>query len=169
MQRALEAAGFAAEWRSHKGDAMYNGSGNGYGSAGRSGLRIPPIYIYVAVGIAAVLLVSLVGGLLSAGVQAYFALAVGALLLLGNLRDLLPGAAANQGSALMNALLGVALILFFLGGAFGWIWYVPALALLVAALPLGLRRAAVYTAYLDAGRTMANGVRRVVGARSRIP
>ncbi|HWQ12208.1 MAG TPA: hypothetical protein VNL77_05375 [Roseiflexaceae bacterium] len=147
---------------------MYNSSGNGYGT-GRGGLRIPPIYIYVAVGIAAVLLLSLVGGLLSAGMQAYFALAVGVLLVLGNVRDLLPGSMANQGTALMNALLGAALILFFVGSAFGWIWYVPALALLVAALPLGLRRAAVYTAYLDAGRTMVDGVRRVVGSRTRVP
>jgi hypothetical protein len=148
---------------------MYNGSGNGYGSAGRGGLRIPSIYIYVAVGIAAVLLLSLVGGLLSAGMQAYFALAVGALLILGNLRDLLPGSMPNQSSALMNVLLGAALALFFLGSAFGWFWYVPALALLVAGVPLALRRATVYTAYIDAGRSVADGVRRVVGSRTRIP
>ncbi|MFO7169229.1 MAG: hypothetical protein DIU80_014490 [Chloroflexota bacterium] len=146
---------------------MYNGNGNW--SAGRSGMRIPPIYIYVAVGIAAVLLLSLVGGLLSAGMQAYFALAVGALLILGNLRDLLPSMVPSPGAALMNVLLGVALALFFLGSAFGWIWYIPALALLIAALPLALRRAVVYSAYLDAGRTMVDGVRRVVGSRARIP
>jgi hypothetical protein len=145
---------------------MYNGSGNGYG---RGGWRIPPIYIYLAVGIAAVLLLSLVGGLLSAGMQAYFALAIGALIILGNLRDLLPGSLPNPSTALMNVLLGAALVLFFLGSAFGWFWYVPALALLIAGVPLALRRATVYTAYIDAGRTVVGGVRRVVGSRSRIP
>jgi hypothetical protein len=148
---------------------MYNGNGNGYRGAGRGGLGIPPIYIYVAVGIAAVILLSLVGGLLSAGMQAYFALAVGVLLLLGNARDLIPGALPSQGTALFNALLGAALVLFFLGSAFGWVWYVPALALLLAGLPLAVRRAAVYTAYIDAGRTMVDGVRRVVGSRARMP
>lgn len=145
---------------------MYNGTNNGYG---RGGMRIPSIYIYVAVGIAAVILLSLVGGLLSAGMQAYFAVAVGALLILGNLRDLLPGSVPNQGAALMNVLLGAALVLFFLGSAYGWFWFVPALALLVAGVPLALRRATVYTAYLDAGRTVLDGVRRVTGSRSRIP
>ena len=91
---------------------MYNGNGNW--SAGRSGMRIPPIYIYVAVGIAAVLLLSLVGGLLSAGMQAYFALAVGALLILGNLRDLLPSMVPSPGAALMNVLVqGFPYILLF--------------------------------------------------------
>ena len=146
---------------------MYNG--NGYRGAGRGGLRIPSIYIYVAVGIVAVILLALLGGLLSAGMQAYFALAVGALIILGNLRDLLPGSVPNSSTALMNVLLGAALVLFFVGSAFGGFWYVPALALLLAGIPLALRRAVVYTAYLDAGRTVVDGVRRVVGSRTRIP
>jgi hypothetical protein len=143
---------------------MYNGNGN----RSIGGFRIPSIYIYVAVAIVAVIAISLVGGLLSAGMQAYFALGAGVLLLLGNVRELV-SYGQNAGAALMNTLIGGALVLFFLGNAFGWVWYIPALALLLAALPLGLRRAAVYTAYLDAARTMSNTVRRAVGSRSRIP
>ena len=146
-------------------------NGNGYRNAsGSGGFGIPPLYLYIGVGILAVIAVSLIGGLLSAGVQAYVAVAAGVLLVLANLRDLIGGrAGTNSGAALMNTMIGVALIFFFLGSAFGWIWYIPALLLLVAAAPLGLRRATVYTAYLDAARGMAMGVRRAVGGRSRLP
>lgn len=144
-------------------------NGNGY-RTGSGGFGIPPLYLYIGVGILVVIAVSLIGGLLSAGVQAYFAVAAGALLVLANLRDLIGGrASVNNGAALMNTLVGVALIFFFLGSAFGWIWYIPALLLLVAAVPLALRRATVYTAYLDAARGMAMGVRRAVGGRTRLP
>ncbi len=146
-------------------------NGNGYrSSSGSGGFGIPPLYLYIGIGILAIIAVSLIGGLLSAGVQAYFAVAAGALLVLANLRDLLGGRAGmNSGAALMNTLVGAALIFFFLGSAFGWIWYIPALLLLIAAIPLGLRRAAVYTAYLDAARSMAVGVRRAVSGRTRLP
>jgi hypothetical protein len=148
---------------------MYNGTGSG-NNRPNGGLVIPTLYIYVAIGILAVIVVSLVGGLLSAGVQAYFALAAGILLLLGNVRDLVrPAYGQAAGGALMNTLIGAALALFFLGGAFGWVWYVPALLLLVLALPLGMRRAAVYTAYLDTARTVGDGVRRAVGSKVRLP
>ncbi len=141
-------------------------NGNGYrNNTGNFG--IPPLYIYIGIGIAAIIVVSIIGGLLSAGVQAYFAVAAGILLVLANLRDLLSG--TNSSAALMNTMIGAALIFFFLGSAFGWIWYIPALLLLVAAVPLGLRRADVYTVYLDAARSMATNVRRAVGGRTRLP
>ncbi len=141
-------------------------NGNGYRN-NSGGFGIPPLYIYIGIGIAAVIIVSIIGGLLSAGVQAYFAVAAGILLVLANLRDLLGG--TNSGAALMNTMIGAALIFFFLGSAFGWVWYIPALLLLVAAAPLGVRRADVYTVYLDAARSMATNVRRAVGGRTRLP
>jgi hypothetical protein len=141
-------------------------NGNGYRNNSGS-FGIPPLYIYIGIGIAAIIIVSIIGGLLSAGVQAYFAVAAGILLVLANLRDLLSG--TNSGAALMNTMIGAALIFFFLGSAFGWIWYIPALLLLVAAAPLGVRRADVYTVYLDAARSMATNVRRAVGGRTRLP
>lgn len=142
-------------------------NGNGYRNNSGSFGGIPPLYIYIGIGIAAIIIVSIIGGLLSAGVQAYFAVAAGILLVLANLRDLLSG--SNSGAALMNTMIGAALIFFFLGSAFGWVWYIPALLLLVAAAPLGLRRADVYTVYLDAARSMATNVRRAVGGRTRLP
>ncbi len=141
-------------------------NGNGYRN-NSGGFGIPPLYIYIGIGIAAIIIVSIIGGLLSAGVQAYFAVAAGILLVLANLRDLLSG--VNSSAALMNTMIGAALIFFFLGSAFGWIWYIPALLLLIAAAPLGLRRADVYQVYLDAARSMAVNVRRAVSGRTRVP
>ncbi|HMO56130.1 MAG TPA: hypothetical protein PKC19_02145 [Roseiflexaceae bacterium] len=149
---------------------MYNGNEQGSGRP-RAGLVIPTMYVYVVIGIIAVIVVSLVGGLLSAGVQAYFALAAGILLLLANIRDLVRPAYGQiaGGAALMNTMIGAALVFFFLGGAFGWLWYIPALLMLLLALPLGMQRAKVYTAYLDTARTVAGGVRRAVGGKVRFP
>ncbi|MCS6840235.1 MAG: hypothetical protein NZ699_03915 [Roseiflexus sp.] len=141
-------------------------SGNGYRN-NKSSFGIPPLYLYIAIGIAAVIVISIIGGLLSAGVQAYFAVAAGIMLVLANLRDLLRG--VNSGIALMNTMIGAALIFFFLGSAFGWIWYIPALLLLVAAAPLGLRRRDVYNVYVDAARSMAVNIRRAVSGRTRLP
>jgi hypothetical protein len=98
-------------------------NGNGYRNSS-GGLSIPPIYLYIGIGILAVIIISVIGGLLSAGVQAYFAVAAGALLVLANLRDLLSGAGSS--AALMNTMVGAGLIFFFLGSAFGWVWYIPA-------------------------------------------
>lgn len=141
-------------------------NGNGYRNSSGS-FGIPPIYLYIGAAIAVIIIVSIIGGLLSAGVQAYFAVAAGILLVLANLRDLLNG--INSSAALMNTMIGAALIFFFLGSAFGWVWYIPALLLLVAATPLGLRRAEMYHVYLDAARSMAVNVRRIVGGRTRLP
>jgi len=141
-------------------------NGNGYRNSS-GGLSIPPIYLYIGIGILAVVIISFIGGLLSAGVQAYFAVAAGALLVLANLRDLLSGTGSS--AALMNTMVGAGLIFFFLGSAFGWVWYIPAVLLLVAATPLALRRADVYNVYLGAARSMAVNVRRAVGGRTRLP
>lgn len=141
-------------------------NGNGYRNSS-GGYGIPAIYLYIGIGILAVIIISVIGGLLSAGVQAYFAVAAGTLLVLANLRDLLSGAGSS--AALMNTMVGVALIFFFLGSAFGWVWYIPALLLLIAATPLALRRVDVYTIYLDAARSIAVNVRRAAGGRTRLP
>jgi hypothetical protein len=82
-------------------------NGNGYRNSS-GGLSIPPIYLYIGIGILAVIIISVIGGLLSAGVQAYFAVAAGALLVLANLRDLLSGAGSS--AALMNTMVGAGLI-----------------------------------------------------------
>jgi hypothetical protein len=152
---------------------MYNGSGNRYGNGGTGrGAGIPPLYLYIGIGLLVLLGIWMLAGFFRAGIEGYFALAAGVLLVLGNLRDLIANPFLQRSNvALLNTLIGGGLIFFFLGkGSFppiGPIWYVPALLLLLIAAPLMLGRATVYTAYLGAARTAIGGVRRAVGDRLR--
>jgi hypothetical protein len=148
---------------------MYNGNGNNYGngSTGRAS-TIPPLYLYI--GIAAVVLLGiwLLSSFFRAGIEAYFALVSGVLLVLGNLRDLIANPYAQRSNiALLNTLIGGGLFFYFLGnGGFpplGSLWYAPAVLLLLIAAPLMIGRASVYTVYLGAARTAVGGIRRVVG------
>ncbi|MDQ2997669.1 MAG: hypothetical protein M3R61_11505, partial [Chloroflexota bacterium] len=69
---------------------MYNGNGNSYGSGpSRRGAGIPPLYLYIGVGILVLLGIWLLMSFFRAGIDGYFALAAGVLLVLGNLRDLI--------------------------------------------------------------------------------
>ncbi|MBK9715519.1 MAG: hypothetical protein IPO81_30180 [Kouleothrix sp.] len=150
---------------------MYNGNGNSYGNGSyRRGSKIPPIYLYIGVGILVVLGIWLLLSFFRAGIDGYFALAAGILLVLGNLRDLIATPYAQRNNvSLMNTLLGGSLIFFFLGkGGFppiGWIWYVPALVLMLIAAPLMLGRAVVYTAYVNTARKAIGTVKNAVGSR----
>ena len=152
---------------------MYNGNGSSYRQAGvRRG--IPPVYLYIGIGFLVLLGIWFVSGFIRAGIEGYFALAAGALLVLGNLRDLIwPSSAGRSNLTLLNTMIGGSLVFYFLGrGAFppiGPVWYVPAVLLLLAAAPLMIGRAAVYTAYLGVARDAVNGVRRLVGAYTRTP
>ena len=147
---------------------MYNGTS--YRRGGRPPRRgLPPLWVAIGVGVLVVLGIWLLSGFIRASMEAYFALIVGVLLLLGNLRDLFFNAYPQRSNvALLNSFLGGSLVFYFLGnGGFpplGWIWYIPAVLLLLIAAPLMLGRAAVYTAYVGAARSIADGAIRVVGS-----
>jgi hypothetical protein len=150
---------------------MYNGNGNSYGSGpSRRGAGIPPLYLYIGVGILVLLGIWLLLSFFRAGIDGYFALLAGVLLVLGNLRDLIANPYAQRGNvSLLNTLIGGGLIFFFLGkGNFppiGGIWYVPAIILMLIAAPLMLGRAAVYTAYVGTARRAIGTVRQAIGSR----
>jgi hypothetical protein len=150
---------------------MYNGNGNSYGNGSyRRGSGIPPLYVYIGVGILVLLGIWLLLSFFRVGIDGYFALVAGILLVLGNLRDLIANPYAQRGNvSLLNTLIGGGLIFFFLGkGGFpplGWVWYVPALVMMLIAAPLMLGRAAVYTAYVGAARKAIGTVRQAVGSR----
>lgn len=156
-----------------KGAEMYNGNGNSYGNGSyRRGGGIPPVYLYIGVGILVLLGIWLLLSFFRAGIDAYFALAVGILLVLGNLRDLIASPLQGRGQvSLMNTLLGGSLVFFFLGkGGFpplGAIWYVPALALALIAAPLMIGRAVVYTTYVNSARKAIGTVKSAVGSRTK--
>lgn len=160
----------AAKSGATKGVKMYNGNGNGYSTkTPGSGVGIPRVYMYLGVALLVLLGIWLVSGIFSAGVEGYFALVAGALLVLGNLRDLIANPYPTRSNvALLNTMLGGGLIFFWLGKGFGWIWYVPAVLLVLMAAPLMLGRASVYGAYVNTVRTVVGGVWHTVSGRVRM-
>jgi hypothetical protein len=152
---------------------MYNGNGNKYsnGTTGRVS-ALPPLYLYIGIGVLVLFGIWLLSSFFRAGIEGYFTLIAGILLVLGNLRDLIANPYAQRSNiALLNTLIGGGLIFYFLGrGGFpplGWIWYVPAVLLLLGAAPLMIGRASVYGVYLGAARNVVGGIRRAVGSRPR--
>ena len=152
---------------------MYNGNGNKYsnGSSGRFS-AVPPLYLYIGIGLVVLLGIWLLSSFFRAGIEGYFTLVAGVLLVLGNLRDLLANPYAQRSNiALLNTLIGGGLIFYFLGrGGFpplGGLWYAPAVLMMLIAAPLMIGRASVYSVYLGAARNVVGGIRRVVGSRTR--
>lgn len=140
-----------------------NGNGYKYQSGRRSPFGIRPLYLYIGIGILVLIALWFISGLLTAGITAYFSLAAGILLVLGNLRDVILNPypqKANTG--LLNTLIGAGLIMFFVGSAFGALWFIPAVLLLLLAAPLMLGRAEVYATYMLAARNTVDGVRRTI-------
>lgn len=148
---------------------MYNGNGNNYGTGTpRRGLGISPVYLYIGIALLVLLGIWMISGFFRAGVEGYFALAAGILLVLGNLRDLIANPYPLRSStALLNTMIGAGLIFFWLGRGFGWIWYIPSVALVLAAAPLMLGRATVYAGYIGAARNVVGGAWRIIGNRTR--
>ena len=148
---------------------MSNGSRYSSGRTPGTGRRVSSMYVYLGIGVIALIVIWMLAGFLRAGVEGYFALAAGILLILGNLRDLIRSPfIGRENTALLNTLIGGGLITFFLGrGGFpplGVVWYVIAIALMLIAAPLMLGRASVYTAYLGTARNAVSTVRRVIGS-----
>jgi hypothetical protein len=146
-----------------KGKAMYNG--NRY----LNGRNIPSLYVYIGIGLLVLLGIWFVSGFINAGVEGYFALAAGVLLILGNLRELISNPYPSRSNmAMLNTMIGGGLVAFFLGrGGFppiGAIWYVPAVALLILAAPLMIGNAAIYSRYLGVARDGVARARRAVGS-----
>lgn len=140
-----------------------NGNGYKYQSGRKTPFGIRPLYLYIAIGVLALIALWFISGLLTAGITAYFSLAAGVLLVLGNLRDVIMNPVLQKGNTgLLNTLIGVGLILFFVGSAFGALWFIPAMLLLLLAAPLMLGRSEVYATYMLAARNTADTVRRTI-------
>ena len=152
---------------------MYNGNGNKYGNGATGRVSaLPPVYLYIGIGVLVLLGIWLLSSFFRAGIEGYFALTAGILLVLGNLRDLIANPYAQRSNiALLNTLIGGGLIFYFLGrGGFpplGGFWYIPAVLLLLIATPLMIGRASVYGVYIGAARNVVGGIRRVVSSRVR--
>lgn len=142
---------------------MYNG--NGTNNGGRytriGGVPIKPAYLYIAGAIVLLVAIYFVMRFLSTSLVMHVSVFAGVLLLIGNLRELIGNAYGQRGStALLNVLVGAALIFAWLTQFLGALFWIPALLLLGVATPLIFGRAGVYTAYLDTARTLVGSVRR---------
>jgi hypothetical protein len=125
------------------------------------------IYIFAIVGI--LVAISLVYQLLTASLPAWISLVAGSLMLLGNAPDLMRTLQQRElGVAMMNTLIGLALVSFFIGEiVLAPLFWTLTLVLLVAAAPLALNKSAVARRYLGFARAMAGQARALLRSRQR--
>jgi hypothetical protein len=149
---------------------MYDGNNNSYRNRfnGRFS-NIRPVYLYAGIAVLVIFALWFLSGFFRAGIEGYFTLITGVLLVLGNLRDLIGNPYAQRSNiSLLNTLIGGGLIFYFLGrGGFppiGGFWYIPAVLLVLLAAPLMIGRASVYTTYIGAATRATDGMRRVIGS-----
>lgn len=140
---------------------MYGGS-NGSGNTPRiGGFVIKPIYLYIAGAIAVLVVAMLVFRFLNTSLVMHFGAYAGALLLIGNLRELIGQGYGDRGStALLNVLVGGGLIFAWIAQLFGALFWIPAIILLAIATPLIFGRATVYKGYITAARGAVDSARR---------
>lgn len=143
---------------------MYNGSsGNRGGYTRVGGFPIKPLYLYIALGLAALVAIYFVMRFLNTGLVMHFGAYAGLLLLIANVRELIGSSYGQKGStAMLNVMVGAALLSAWLSQFLGALLWIPAIVLIIIATPLIFGRARVYTAYLDTARTIAGGVRRTI-------
>jgi hypothetical protein len=162
---------------------MYNGYGNGNGDndyrsgssrSSRSspggiyvgGFYIKPLYLYIAGAVVFILAIYLLVRFLNAGLVMHFSLVAGALLLLANVRELIGRSySRHQNTALLNVMIGAALVCAWLSQILGLLLWVPAVVLLAIAAPLAWGRAAIYQTYMQTARGAFNRLRQVAGSR----
>ncbi len=156
---------------------MYNGGGS-YGNGGNEyknggsystrmnigGFQIKPIYVYIGAALLFLLVLYLVVRVLNAGLVMHFSLAAGVLLLLANMRELMGQSyGRHNNTALLNNMIGGALLFAWLSQIIGALMWVPAIGLLGFATPLAVGRASVYSTYMQMGRRAFGGLRQAAG------
>jgi hypothetical protein len=125
------------------------------------------LYAFALIGVLVAIL--LFYRLLTAGLQSYLALIAGTMLVVGNIGDLTRSLQQRLlGVAMLNTLVGLALISYFLGTIVLHLLFWPlSVILLIAAAPLTINRAAVARTYLNGARTLVTQARVLLRARQR--
>ena len=137
--------------------------GNGNGGTQIGGWRIKPLYLYIAAAVAVLVAVFFVLRFLNTSLVMHFGAYAGLLLLVANVRELIGSTYGERGStALLNVLVGGALICAWLSQLLGALLWIPAVVLMVIATPLIFGRASVYRGYITAARGAADTVRRTL-------
>ncbi|MBA3943963.1 MAG: hypothetical protein H0X37_05305 [Herpetosiphonaceae bacterium] len=111
--------------------------------------------IYIALAVGAIIFGFLVYGLTHAITQASLALVAGTMLLIGNAPELVRTLRQREiGLAMLNTLVAIALLSFFLVHWLGFIFYVPLIGSLLLALPLTMDRVGVARTYLGVAKAV---------------
>jgi hypothetical protein len=150
------------------GDNNYRSGGSSYSSGGIhvGGFHIKPLYLYIAGAAVFLLAMYLLVRFLNAGLVMHFSVVAGALLLLANVRELIGRSySRHQNTALLNVLIGAALVCAWMSQILGVLFWVPALALLAISAPLAWSRAAVYQTYMQTARGAFDRLRSMAGSR----
>lgn len=132
-------------------------------------VQIPQRYLVIAIVVALVLGVFLVYQLLTAGLQAYLALIAGVMLLIGNAPELVRSLQRREiGLAMLNTLVGLALVAYFVGTiTIAALFWPLSILMLLLALPLTINRAGIAGAYLQGLRQLVSQARMLMRWRSR--
>lgn len=150
--------------RNRYNGSSYSNGGSRYTSRPQGGIYIKPLYLYIGVAVLLIVAMLLLVRVLNAGLVMHFGLLAGALLLIANLRELIGHSyERHNNTALLNCLIGGGLVCAWLSQVIGALMWFPAVALLVAAVPLTIGRASVYSSYIRMGRRAAVGVRDAAG------
>ena len=131
--------------------------------------EIPQRWLYVAAAVGLVVGIIIIYNLLTAGLQSYLALIAGSMLLIGNAPDLVRSLQRRDlGVAMLNSLIGGALISYFVGRIFlPPVFWPIAILMLALALPLTFNRAKVAGTYLNTFRLLLIQARTLLRLRSR--
>jgi hypothetical protein len=144
---------------------MYNrtGGNNGGRHTNIGGIPVKPLYLYLGLAVVVLVAIFFVVRFLNTNLVMHFSAYAGLLLLIANLRELIGNSYGQKGStALLNVMVGSALICAWLSQLLGVLLWVPALLLVAIATPLIFGRSRVYTAYLDTAKSIAGSVRRTI-------
>lgn len=160
---------------------MYNGNGNGQntytgspysdtgtpysrGSMTIGGVRIKPVYLWILGAAVVALAIFFLMRFLNTSLVMHFGLFSGILLLLANVRELMGQPHMQRGgTALLNVMIGAALLCAWLSQIVSVFFWAPAILLIIIATPLAFSRASVYAFYAQAARNAYSRARAVVG------
>ena len=131
--------------------------------------QISQRWVYVAAAFGLLVGMVIIYHLLTAGLQSYLALIAGVMLLVGNAPELLQSVQRRDlGVAMLNTLVGLGLVSYFIGSIILKIVFWPAaLVLLALAIPLVFNRAQMAGTYLNTARLLLIQARQLMRARSR--
>jgi hypothetical protein len=131
--------------------------------------RISQRWLYIAAAFGLLVGMVIVYRLLTAGLQSYLALIAGTMLLVGNAPELLQSMQRRDlGAAMLNTLVGLALVSYFVGSILlRAIFWPIAIVLLALAIPLVFNRARMAGTYLNTARLLLIQARQLMRIRSR--